>query len=32
MVTHKTFKNKDNEWLEPKDVRFVNNEYLDNEK
>ena len=31
MVTHKTFKNKDNEWLEPKDVRFVNNEYLDNE-
>ena len=29
MVTHQTFKNKDGEWIEPIDVNFEKNRYLD---
>ena len=29
MVTHQTFKNKNNEWLEPSEVRNVDGKYLD---
>ncbi|MDA9748699.1 leucine--tRNA ligase [Pelagibacteraceae bacterium] len=29
MVTHQTFKSKDNEWLEPNDVKVVNNKFYD---
>tara|TARA_Y100001970_G_C14249863_1_gene871016 strand:- start:2165 stop:4741 length:2577 start_codon:yes stop_codon:yes gene_type:complete len=29
MVTHQTYKNSNNEWLEPKDVKAFNNSYVD---